>query len=242
MSLFLEGGKRAVILMHGYTGSVADVRMQGTFLNQQGYSVYMPLFTGHGMQDIRQVLQATTQQWRKDADHAVKHLLNKGFEQIAVFGLSMGGLFAVDLLTQQKTHLIGGGSFNSPIPMTTKVKLEQTFKQIADKLYHEALGDRVSYMQQIAEQLPSQLTDIEQFSEQVAERLMRVECPVYIAQSGKDDMIEIETGLRMKERLPFAEVDYHYFAEAPHVITVSKERQVFNQTLLEFIQQLDWRD
>ncbi len=46
---FFEAGKRAVLLLHGFTGSSADVRILGRFLEKEGYTVKAPHYKGHGV-------------------------------------------------------------------------------------------------------------------------------------------------------------------------------------------------
>ena len=36
-------GKRAVLLLHGFTGNSADVRMLGRFLEKKGYTCHAPI-------------------------------------------------------------------------------------------------------------------------------------------------------------------------------------------------------
>ncbi len=44
-----------------------------------------------------------------------RFLRERGYQEIAIFGLSMGGIFSMHALTEQLTGLIGGGFFCSPI-------------------------------------------------------------------------------------------------------------------------------
>ena len=39
-----EGGDRAVLLLHGFTGNSADVRMLGRFLEKKGYTCHAPIY------------------------------------------------------------------------------------------------------------------------------------------------------------------------------------------------------
>ncbi|MGB3102940.1 MAG: carboxylesterase, partial [Psychrobacillus psychrotolerans] len=36
----LEGGKRAVLLLHGFTGSTKDVKRLGQYLQKRGYTCH----------------------------------------------------------------------------------------------------------------------------------------------------------------------------------------------------------
>lgn len=97
-SLFLPHGKRAVLLLHAYSGSPNDVRMLARFLEKLDYTIYAPLFTGHGTSDPLDILHEHSEQWWQDSQEAVEFLQSKGFQEIAVFGLSMGGTLATRLL------------------------------------------------------------------------------------------------------------------------------------------------
>ena len=45
----------------------------------------------------------------------------------------------------------------------------------------------------------------------------------------------------MKEALVNAAVDFHWFEQSGHVITVGKEKAEFQQSVLEFLDQQEWR-
>ena len=41
--------ERAVLLLHGFTGNSADVRMLGRYLEDKGYTCHAPQYKGHGV-------------------------------------------------------------------------------------------------------------------------------------------------------------------------------------------------
>ena len=41
-----KGGDKAVLLLHGFTGNTADVRMLGRYLNERGYTCHAPQYKG----------------------------------------------------------------------------------------------------------------------------------------------------------------------------------------------------
>lgn len=55
--LYAKHGKRAVLLLHAYSGSPNDVRMLARFLEKADYTVYAPLFKGHGTMEPYDILQ-----------------------------------------------------------------------------------------------------------------------------------------------------------------------------------------
>src|SRR5690606_14951121 len=91
-----EAGKRAVLLLHGFTGHSADVRMLGRFLQKQGYTSHAPIYRGHGAPP-ENILDYTPEDWWEDVQNAYNHLKNLGYDEIAVAGLSLGGVLGLKL-------------------------------------------------------------------------------------------------------------------------------------------------
>lgn len=91
-----KGDERAVLLLHGFTGHSADVRMLGRFLNSKGYTCYAPIYRGHG-KSPEELIEATAEQWWEDVQNAYHYLKGEGYEKIAVAGLSLGGVLALRL-------------------------------------------------------------------------------------------------------------------------------------------------
>ncbi len=64
--LYAKHGKRAVLLLHAYSGSPNDVRMLARFLEKADYTVYAPLFKGHGTMEPYDILQEKAESWWAD--------------------------------------------------------------------------------------------------------------------------------------------------------------------------------
>lgn len=91
-----ESGKRAVLLLHGFTGHTADVRMLGRYLEKKGYTCHAPIYRGHG-KPPEELIDATPEQWWEDVTAAYNHLKDLGYREIAVAGLSLGGVLGLKL-------------------------------------------------------------------------------------------------------------------------------------------------
>lgn len=91
-----EAGKRAVLLLHGFTGNSADVRMLGRFLEKKGYTSHAPHYKGHGVPP-EQLVHTGPEDWWQDVMDGYNLLKDKGYEEIAVAGLSLGGVFSLKL-------------------------------------------------------------------------------------------------------------------------------------------------
>src|SRR5690606_9077828 len=93
---FFEGGEKAVLLLHGFTGNSADVRMLGRYLEKKGYTCYAPIYKGHGVPP-EELVHTGPEDWWQDVMNAYQFLKDKGYEKIAVAGLSLGGVFSIKL-------------------------------------------------------------------------------------------------------------------------------------------------
>src|SRR5699024_10260190 len=91
-----EAGNRAVLLLHGFTGHSADVRMLGRFLESKGYTTHAPIYRGHGVAPEK-LIETTPEQWWDDVVQGYQHLQQLGYKEIAVAGLSMGGVLGLEL-------------------------------------------------------------------------------------------------------------------------------------------------
>lgn len=236
MWLYETNQSRVVILFHAYTGSPMDVRLLAQELHRKGYAVYVPVFRGHENGCVQEVLQATPQEWMEDARQAVRFVRQHGFTTVAAMGLSMGGIMATGLACEEMIEI--AGTFCSPVS-TRQAQLPglmQTFLQFA--------RDSVSTteeLENIRQQASQQMEAIQEMSATIAAQLEKVTGPFYIAQAGQDQLVDPEVSIEMKEDLINAQVDFHWFEEAPHVITVSKQRKEFQHSVIEFLEQQEWR-
>ncbi|MDT2673014.1 alpha/beta hydrolase [Enterococcus dongliensis] len=241
-SLFFPHGKQAVLLLHAYSGSPNDVRMLARFLEKLNYTVYVPLYTGHKTADPLDILKETAEKWWQDSQHAVAFLHSKGYHDIAVFGLSMGGIFATRLLSTMPDEFVGGGFFCSPIA-PVKTNVTENFllyaRQVLERTDGESIEEKINSYRPLVEQ---QLATIEEQARYAFENLAVINHPFFMAQSGKDEMIEAKGVFQTAERLRQTAFTLNWYPESGHVITVGPERRQFEQDVADFLASLGWRE
>lgn len=242
--LFTENGSRAVILLHAYSGSSNDVRMLSRFLEKATYTVYSPNFTGHGTLEPEAILAETVSKWQQDALDAVAFLKEKGYEQIAILGLSMGGLVATNLLTESVTEIIGGGFFCSPIfPVGNRVP--ENFLKYAENVLTVAKisePEKQQRLQKIQPKVFQQMEEINSFSGKTAEKLNQISVPVFMAQAGKDEMIDASGIYKTAEALKQTRYTLNWYPNSGHVITVGPDHKQLEQDVLSFLETLSWHE
>lgn len=103
-SFFLKGNSTGVLLVHGFTGSPAELLLLGEFLNRAGFSVLCVRLAGHGT-DEENFIRTNKDDWFNSVLDG--YAILKGFcEKIFVIGHSMGGLLALKLATIKKVDKI----------------------------------------------------------------------------------------------------------------------------------------
>lgn len=242
--LFTENGPRAVLLLHAYSGSSNDVRMLSRFLEKAKYTVYSPNFSGHGTLRPEDILSNSIETWQQDAIEAIAFLKEKGYKQMAIFGLSMGGLIATNLLTSSITGIIGGGFFCSPI-FPVKNKVPENFLKYAESVLTVAKvseADRQQRLQKIQQQVLPQLEEIDFFSQKTSEQLHQISVPVFMAQAGKDEMIDASGVHKTAAALQNTRYTLNWYPHSGHVITVGPDHKQLEQEVLHFLETLSWHE
>ena len=87
------GGPITVVLVHGYTGSPAEMSLLADALYEKGFAVEAPLLVGHGT-CLEDLMPVQPRQWLEQIDAVVDRLLAKG-QRVVLAGLSLGSILAI---------------------------------------------------------------------------------------------------------------------------------------------------
>lgn len=240
---FFKGDSRGIILFHAYTGSPNDVRSLGRSLNNKGYSVLLPLFAGHGTARPEDILAASPDLWLEDLENSVLFMQAQGCSQLAVFGLSLGGIFAMRALERYPDLIIGGGPMCSPIVPDSQTNIVPSFQFFAKKLMEQAGASEVEITQRLIDIntcLKKQLSDIKELTTTVFDQLASVRQPTLLVQAGKDQMIDPQDVYIMEKALVNSKTELKWYPESGHVITVGPARQQLQVDVSAYVETLAW--
>ena len=99
LSFFHQGSNgKAVLLIHGLTGSPTEMSYLGKKLHRAGFTVYAPLLAGHG-NGVKELLQTKWQNWYQSVEQAYLDL-RKSFQKIYVAGICAGGSLGLKLASE----------------------------------------------------------------------------------------------------------------------------------------------
>lgn len=103
--LTIAGGRDAVLLLHGFTGSPKSMKPWGRDLAAHGYSVSVPRLPGHGTtwQELNKIPWSG---WYAQAERSLADL-RREHDTVFVAALSMGGSLALRLAEEHPEDVAG---------------------------------------------------------------------------------------------------------------------------------------
>lgn len=102
---YLPRGSSAVLLVHGLTGTPAEMRDFGRQLARQGLSVACPQLAGH-CDSVAALKASRWEDWYDSVERCFEALAQR-HAQVYVAGLSMGALLCLLLASRQRTRVAG---------------------------------------------------------------------------------------------------------------------------------------
>ncbi|WP_251639082.1 carboxylesterase [Sporosarcina sp. NCCP-2716] len=239
---FFEHGKRAVLLLHGFTGTSADVRMLGRFLEKKGYTSLAPHYKGHGV-DPEELIHTGPDEWWQDVVGAYEQLKSAGYDQIAVAGLSLGGVFS--LKVGKHMPVKGIVTMNAPMSMrSTDLMYEGVLRYARE--YKKIEGKSEAQIEEEVEALRGQsmpsLADLQQLVKDVRSGLDMVYAPALVVQSVHDEVIDPDSAKVIYDTIESTDKTISWYEHSGHVITLGKEKEQLHEEVFEFLESLDWEE
>ncbi|MBB5173466.1 alpha/beta hydrolase [Texcoconibacillus texcoconensis] len=233
---------RAVLLLHGFTGNSADVRMMGRFLQKRGYTCHAPQYQGHGVPP-EELVKSGPDDWWQDVVNGYEKLKEMGFEEVAVAGLSLGGVFSLKIgYTLPVKGII---PMCAPVKIDTE-KLTAGVKEYAKgfKEWEKKTKEQIQEEMATFEQLPLEETinSLEDLVKNVRENIDMIYTPTFVVQGRHDEMIGTESADIIHEQIETDEKQIKLYEESGHVITLDKEKEQLHQDVYAFLEQLDWKE
>lgn len=236
-----EAGPRAVLLLHGFTGHSADVRMLGRFLEKKGYTSHAPIYRGHGLPP-EELIKSNPEQWWQDVQDALNHLKELGYEEIAVAGLSLGGVLGLKLA--YSTNIKAVIPMCAPMFFDNKTQLYQGF-QIFSKEYKqlERKGEETieKELQVLMDNSEKVFNDLRATIKEVKDNIDTIYTPTFVVQASLDQMINPESATYIFEHVEAEVKEIKWYKDSSHVITLDKQKEELHEDIYQFIEKLDWK-
>lgn len=241
----LAEAKRAVLLLHGFTGSPWELRPLGEALAARGVHVVCPRLPGHGTTP-EAMLWAGVNEWLNAATSALEHL--KGARRVVLMGLSMGGLLAMVLAARYR------GRVHGLVLMAPAVKLkgrgaralkrlrwlpglDVTERWITKKGTDLESDDARAAAPVLARYPLTRVFDLFDLGDLARESEHRITCPSLIIGAVNDHVIDTDEVMALQTRLPFSR--RLLLQRGFHIIPRDTDRAVAFTEVAHFIQELE---
>jgi len=228
-TFLLEGNNRkAVLLIHGYTGTPSEMLPLGNYLNQLGYTVLCRRLPGHGT-SVGDLERTTAEDWYSAAKDACEGLLGR-YEDVYVAGLSMGGLLAIKLaalLPVKKAVFISTPIYvqDKRAPLLPLLRFFIHYLPKSKKNYHELDKYCISYDRMPTKPLMSLFALLKECRDKL---LGRINIPCLVLQSKVEHTVKPKSAEYIYDNLRTAVKKLVWFRHSGHILTLDVEHeQVF---------------
>ncbi|MBP1764722.1 MAG: hypothetical protein H6Q65_1780 [Firmicutes bacterium] len=236
----LPGGEHGVLLVHGFTGSPAEMRLLGEFLHGQGYTVMAPRLCGHGTCP-EEMAKTVWRHWYTEVENGY-HYLRGLCRKVSVIGLSMGALLSLKLSIEYSVeHVV---AMSPPFFLTDDrlpfLRVYRLFHQFTPKrrrkLYPVDSRYSVAYNRTPLRSLDSLLELIEEMKS----RLPAVIRPLLIVQSRSEHTVRPESAQYLYDNVGSSYKELLWLKKSGHIVTLDLERELVFAAIHEFLSRQDF--
>ena len=119
---FLKGGNHGVLLIHGFTGSPAEMLLIGNYLNSQGLTVLGIRLAGHGTNE-NDLSRTIKEDWLNSVIDGYS-ILKNCCDKISLVGHSMGALLALKIASIKSLKIFRLVTLAAPIFIDESLNLK----------------------------------------------------------------------------------------------------------------------
>ncbi len=236
---FYEGDRRGLLLIHGFTGTTAELQPMGRFFHEKGYTVHAPLLAGHGTSPEEMAMTGWPDWWSSTVE-GYKKLVQYGCQPIYVAGLSMGGLLALKLAHNYEVKAII--SMCTPIYVKDRrIYLTPLLKRVVT--YSPRTEEKEFHIEQSIfpyDRTPvCCIANLYDLIRRVKKRLPDITKPIFIAQGHRDETVKPKSAQYIYEHIGSDVKKLVWYEKSSHIITLDHEREALFRDIESFIHSLD---
>ncbi|MGK7377652.1 alpha/beta hydrolase [Planococcus sp. 1R117A] len=237
---YYEGGEQAVLLLHSFTSNPSDMKKLGRHLQKHNYSCYAPVYSGHGL-PAEDLLTYGPSDWWQDALGGYQLLKDKGFDQIAVIGLSLGGVLA--LKAAQELEVAGVVTMSVPIQREAAFLQKRVFHYA--KRYKQLEGkdeDQIRLEMDNLHDLPvDSLVEFQQLIDRTRDNLTQITSPIRILYGELDEPLYQESAEVIFQSVASDRKTMKGYPNSKHLMTLGADMDDVNEDVLTFLNELAWQ-
>ncbi len=231
--LVSPNAKAGVVLLHGFSGSVSEIRELGLRLHAAGFNVVAPALAGHGT-STSDLARIRSNDFFAIADAAYADAAAR-FRRIYVVGLSLGGALALSIAARH--HVEGVVTISAPLFMSRLVAwgvplISQWMpgRNVVSNLAAwrgEVVGYRTTPI--------SSLQTFLEVLENVRLELPRVSAPLLVLHSTGDKTVPLANARFIASHVASADKDVVIYDGGRHILTLPPTLNSVEADVLRFL-------
>lgn len=228
-----------VLLIHGFTGSPANLLPLAKKIGDAGFTVYSIRLTGHGttLEDFK---KSRWQDWLLDVFQGFDDL-SQECSRVSLVGLSMGGALALILAEHRpvfkvitlaaalktRNRMAPAANLFRCLPVNPYCRWHSEMQQPNElALFHS--GYEGAYVKNIA--------SLNTIMKMARRDLNKISCPLLVVRAGKDKTVRKESADLILSRTVSAEKVLLELPDSPHVCVLGPESERLLNEILSFLQ------
>lgn len=233
---------KAVLLLHGYTGSAGEMLPLGEYLHERGYSVLGVRLPGHGT-SVEDLESTTASDWYAEAESGCRRLL-ESYADVYVAGLSMGGLLTIKLaalLPVKKAAIISAPIYlrDKRRPLFPILRYFIRFLPKRKRNYHEAEKYNHCYDKMPTKPLGSLFDLLDECKHKL---LPLVTVPCIVLQSTIEHTVKPKSAQYIYDHLGSREKQLVWYGHSGHILTLDVEREQVYADIYGFFEKVQGID
>jgi carboxylesterase len=231
----LLGGDQGVLLIHGFTGSPAEVRLLGEYLHNKGFTVFAPRLCGHGT-TVQDMSKTKWSHWYSAVEDGY-HILKSLCKSINVVGLSMGGLLALKLGAEYSVDKLV--SLSTPIYIVDKrvnmLPMYRMFREYVPKKRKVFMDIDPQYSVGYNATPLSSLSSLVELIQHVDMLLPSITVPLLIMQARSEHTVQPRSASYIYDKVGSKEKKLVWLEKSGHIVTLDVDRKQVFREIMEWI-------
>lgn len=233
-------GSHGVLLIHGFTGTPAHMRLIGEGLRERGFGVRGILLPGHG-ESPEAMGKAAWQDWVRATLTAAQEM-RKQYQRLTVAGLSMGGCLA--LMAAEQMEADACVAIAAPMKTIARFRsLAPAAALVRPMVHKKADGSRDSLNADYDigyDSYPlSSVAQLSAIMRRARQHLGLIRCPVLTVQSRRDQTVSPDSPQIILDGVSSRVKAQLWLEEAPHVCTIAPEYPLIVKGMADFLSGLE---
>ncbi|MBI4124400.1 MAG: alpha/beta fold hydrolase [Deltaproteobacteria bacterium] len=240
--------KKGCLVVHGLTGTPANMESVAVALRQKGFLVKVPLLAGHG-EKLENLSRTGWRDWYATVVEAFEELAGEA-DQIYYAGLSMGALLGLKLAIDKGAAIKALALLAVPfrvrplfrrfvIPGVRYTPLRFVIRSVAKNFEKSVLDPegRKKYRAASIARMPSRgVFETQNLMWVVEKELSKIKQPLLLIHGQKDHLADPEGLFEIKVKVSSSLVDIVMFKNSAHVLTVDREKDDVARRVVGFFE------